>query len=142
MHIAKTSRYALSEFEDLFSIDKMIKSDTGINDLIVMLMSSPLGKTDGMIFAFLKFLNKSSDDISIYISVINEIASSIHRTADSYQQQHITENLIKCISKMTAYCIKNNKDLDSCINAWDEIYRYSILRGDYFFRLYEKYNNP
>ena len=142
MHIAKTSRYALSEFEDLFSIDKMIKSDTGINDLIVMLMSSPLGKTDGMIFAFLKFLNKSSDDISIYISVINEIASSIHRTADSYQQQHITENLIKCISKMTAYCIKNNKDLNSCLNAWDEIYRYSILRGDYFFRLYEKYNNP
>ena len=140
IHIIKTSLYTLSEFKDLFSIDKMINSDEEINDLIVMLMSSPHGKTDEMIFSFLKYLNKSSGNISIYIPVIKEITSSIQEIADSYQRQYIMENLIKCISKMTACCIENNKDLDSCLTAWDEIYRYSIFRWDYFSRLYEKYN--
>ena len=142
IHIIKTSLYTLSEFKDLFSIDKMINSDEEINDLIVMLMSSPHGKTDEMIFSFLKYLNKSSGNISIYIPVIKEITSSIPEIAGSYHLQYMMENLIKCISKMTTYCIENNKDPDSCLNAWDEIYRYSIFRWEFFSRFYEKYNNP
>ena len=56
MYIIKTSRYTLGEFKDLFSIDKIVNREREINDLIAMLMSSPHGKTDEMVFTFLKYL--------------------------------------------------------------------------------------
>jgi hypothetical protein len=136
LNYIETDNYEINSFGSLF-FDRCIDIERD-EDFLIKLMNSK--QKPYQIHSFLDYVSKLDEDITSYVNVIKSICENVLLSGDSWDNEMITEDLIKCIIKIFDSKRSTPEIQSLCLDMWDDLYQRCLKSIKPFVEIFDNIN--